>query len=116
MSQCWIRFNIFFLLFRLKEKEGLPFCCVHADEYNIVAHQGQENGCKRMWLTFVVEIKVLGCSRALENKGQGLIFLDNIIEWKWHDILYMYKTYCSTVIKDTLFRLDIYVFLFVQRV
>lgn len=116
MSQCWIRFIIFFpLFFHFKAKEGLMFCCVHVDEYNIVTHQEQENGCKRMWLTFVVDIKVLGCWRVLENKGRGLLFLANIMEWKWRDILYVYKTCGSAVMQDTVFRLDICVFVFVQH-
>ena len=68
-----------------------------------------------MWLTIAVDVKVLGCWRALENKGRVLLFLANIIQWKWHDILYMYKTCGSTVMRDTVYRLDIYVFMFVQH-
>jgi len=40
-------YHFFFLFFHFKAKEGLMFCCVHVDEYNIVTHQEQENGCKK---------------------------------------------------------------------
>lgn len=86
-----------------KRKKGLPFSCVQPDEYNIVAHQGQENGCKRMWLTFAVKIEVLGSSRALENKGLILLFHDkhNGVNLTWH----LTHNLRSFLIHDTLFPL-----------